>query len=71
MPIGWSESQKQYLREPGHFVIAIFGWLVAALAASLGAPFWFDTLQRVANIRANGRAPDEKTPSTRDKGPDK
>ena len=29
-------------------------------AASLGAPFWFDTLNRIIDIRANGRAPEEK-----------
>jgi len=26
---------------------------------SLGAPFWFDTLNRFMNIRNAGRAPDE------------
>jgi hypothetical protein len=35
------------------------GWIVSALAISLGAPFWFDTLNRFMNIRNAGRAPDE------------
>ena len=35
------------------------GWGLTTLAASLGAPFWFDTLQRIMNLRNNGRAPDE------------
>ena len=35
------------------------GWIVTALAVSLGAPFWFDTLNRFMNIRDAGRAPDE------------
>ncbi|MFY9728705.1 MAG: hypothetical protein WB579_10010 [Bryobacteraceae bacterium] len=35
------------------------GWIVTALAVSLGAPFWFDTLNRFMNIRNAGRAPDE------------
>ena len=43
--------------------IALFpmlcGWGLTTLAASLGAPFWFDMLQRVMNLRANGRAPEE------------
>lgn len=65
LPIGWDASARSYLFENGtlhrdHAVSAIFGWLVTALAASLGAPFWFDTLQRFINIRANGRAPGEK-----------
>ena len=29
----------------------IFGWLITAMALSLGAPFWFDMLKRVVNIR--------------------
>jgi len=60
VPIGWSEPQRQYLYDPGHFVGALLGWFLTALAASLGAPFWFDTLQRFVNIRSNGRSPDEK-----------
>jgi hypothetical protein len=38
---------------------AIIGWIITALAASLGAPFWFDTLNRFVNIRGNGRSPAE------------
>lgn len=35
------------------------GWLLTALAATLGAPFWFDTLNRIISIRATGKAPEE------------
>ena len=35
------------------------GWVVTVLAVSLGAPFWFDMLNRFMNIRNAGRAPDE------------
>jgi len=35
------------------------GWILTALAVSLGAPFWFDTLNQFMNIRSAGRAPDE------------
>lgn len=38
----------------------LFGWFLTAVAASLGAPFWFDTLNRFMNIRAAGTSPDEK-----------
>ena len=31
-----------------------------ALAKSLGAPFWFDMLNKVISIRSAGKAPDEK-----------
>ncbi len=30
---------------------SIFGWLTTALALSLGAPFWFDLLKKVMNIK--------------------
>jgi hypothetical protein len=36
------------------------GWFITVMAVSLGAPFWFDTLNRFMNIRSTGRAPDEK-----------
>jgi hypothetical protein len=36
------------------------GWLMSILAISLGAPFWFDTLNRFMNVRNAGRAPDER-----------
>lgn len=29
------------------------GWLIAAFAAMLGAPFWFDLLNRIVNLRAS------------------
>lgn len=37
----------------------LLGWIITALAVSMGAPFWFDTLNRFMNIRNAGRAPDE------------
>jgi hypothetical protein len=66
VPIGWSESQWQYLRDPGHLFSAVLGWFLTGLAASLGAPFWFDTLQRFVNVRSNGRSPDEKDIGTKE-----
>ena len=42
-----------------HLLSALAGWLLTALAASLGAPFWFQTLQRFITIRGNGRSPAE------------
>ena len=36
--------------DPAH----LFGWLFTAAAVSLGAPFWFDLLSRVAKLRGAG-----------------
>jgi hypothetical protein len=52
---GWSA----YFRGTGsgHKLLAIIGWLMTGLATSLGAPFWFDTLQRFLQIRGTGAKP--------------
>ena len=33
------------------------GWLLTAIAVSLGSPFWFDTLGRLSNLRGAGKTP--------------
>jgi hypothetical protein len=38
---------------------AVAGWFLTAFAASLGAPFWFETLTRFINIRGNGLKPED------------
>ncbi|SKC99133.1 hypothetical protein SAMN05660461_1379 [Chitinophaga ginsengisegetis] len=43
------------------------GWLVTALAISLGATFWFDLLQRLISIRQAGMKPEEKQDKSTDK----
>ncbi|HKT84174.1 MAG TPA: hypothetical protein VJQ84_10100 [Solirubrobacterales bacterium] len=35
----------------------IFGWLITAIAVSLGAPFWFDALGKLAGLRTTGKKP--------------
>jgi hypothetical protein len=42
-----------------HILSALVGWFITALAASLGAPFWFETLTRFINIRGNGLKPED------------
>lgn len=41
--------------------IKLVGFLITAFAARLGAPFWFDVLKRLVNLRSTGSNPDEKT----------
>jgi hypothetical protein len=48
--------------------IKILGLLLTALAISLGAPFWFDLLNKVISIRTAGRSPAEK-PKSPEGGP--
>ena len=35
------------------------GWIITVLAIALGAPFWFDFLNKFMNLRTSGRATDE------------
>jgi hypothetical protein len=64
LPIGW-ESFEQFrkLALPGRHGLAawfprLIGWLLTALAISLGAPFWFDLLNRFVNVRTTIRRPE-------------
>jgi hypothetical protein len=45
----------------GAFVMALVGWAITGAAASLGAPFWFDLLNKVMVIRSTVK-PHEKSP---------
>lgn len=35
----------------------LLGWILTALAISLGAPFWFDLLNKVMKVRSSGKVP--------------
>jgi hypothetical protein len=39
--------------------LKLSGLLLTAIALSLGAPFWFDTLSRLTRVRNTGKKPDE------------
>jgi hypothetical protein len=45
---------------------SIPGWLLTALALSLGAPFWFDLLNKLIRIRATGKKPEAATDANTD-----
>ena len=44
------------------WLIKILGLLMTGLAAAQGAPFWFDILEKLVNIRGTGDNPAEKQP---------
>ena len=50
------------------FWAKLLGLLLTALAISLGAPFWFDLLNKVISIRSAGRSPAER-PKSPEGGP--
>lgn len=59
LPLGWN----QWPRDRGEWVNKTIGLLLTALAVSLGAPFWFDLLKKVVNIRAAGGLPGAAAPA--------
>jgi hypothetical protein len=63
LPIGWAGG-KPFAEEdvPGggrssSWFVRVVGWILTALAVSLGAPFWFDLLNRFVNVRSSIRRP--------------
>jgi len=59
LPLGWDRKREGQLGAGG-WLLKLLGLLVTAAAASLGAPVWFDVLNRFVNIRGAGKAPEEK-----------
>ncbi|MFO0762695.1 MAG: hypothetical protein U0359_40030 [Byssovorax sp.] len=62
VPIGWSREGS--LPSPFHgagstlfWLRKLLGLMLTTLAASLGAPFWFDVLSKFISIRSAGKAP--------------
>ena len=68
LPVGWKGSYKDNLnylwhnKEAGSWrLLQLFpGWLITALAISLGAPFWFDLLNKFMVVRSTVK-PQEKS----------
>ena len=58
--IGWTKAPPINLKSMAWWRFAsqsFLGWVVTAFAITLGAPFWFDLLKRVMNIRAAAKKP--------------
>jgi hypothetical protein len=62
LPIGWPSARFEGVSDAGVFVVALvfalFGWVVTAFAASLGAPFWFEGIGWLLALRGTGAKPD-------------
>jgi uncharacterized protein YlaN (UPF0358 family) len=57
--LGWGGVDIQALTWQD-WALKVLGWIVTALAVSLGAPFWFDLLKKLVNIRGSGEKPKAK-----------
>jgi hypothetical protein len=54
--LGWDEDGKKAASE--HKGRKFLGWLITAFAISLGAPFWFDLLNKIIKVRGTGKKED-------------
>ena len=57
LPLGWNKRKGDPARPDlrDHFARTVGGWLLTFLALSLGAPFWFDALSKLAGLRTTGK----------------
>jgi hypothetical protein len=62
LELGWEQNVPENY---GQWAVKVLGLLLTALAASLGAPFWFDMLNKVVRLRSSvaARPPEEKAKS--------
>ena len=79
-PAGWADGHFFQLPDPGSdatkpnwilltpaawlFWTSLGGWLITAVSALFGAPFWFDTLQSLVRLKGAGPSPEEKDKGT-------
>jgi hypothetical protein len=54
LPLGWSEADDPQTWPLDKKVVKLLGWLITALAVSLGAGFWFDVLSKALQLRGSG-----------------
>ena len=70
-PAGWNQEAKQAWDFSGfsstkawYLFLVVLGWLLTAIAVTLGAPFWFDLLNKTLglNTRLSGATPAKSSP---------
>jgi hypothetical protein len=70
MPVGWG-NKLSWPSDAWDRILHVLGWIGVAIAASFGAPFWFDALNKLVNLRTAGPKPptaakdrDQQSPPT-------
>src|SRR6266496_631251 len=63
LPLGWNKSefaaQKNGLDWEGFIFTKLVGMAITVIDIMMGAPFWFDVLNKVSNLRGVGKKPEE------------
>lgn len=71
MALGWNgyNNQKVWYKKTAYVISQstqpkkLLGFLVTALALSMGAPFWFDLLSKLIQLRGAGNKPKSENPN--------
>lgn len=58
LPLGWQDETLRPAATFGGFAAKLAGWILTALAVSLGAPFWYDLIGRLVSLRWAGKTPE-------------
>lgn len=58
LPVGWAQAPELVIDSKQTWVM-FAGWLVTASSALFGAPFWFDVLQKLTQLRGTGKKPED------------
>ncbi len=56
--LGWDIDRVQSMTVE-EWIFKLIGLVITAFAISLGAPFWFDLLKKLVNVRGSGTKPEE------------
>jgi hypothetical protein len=70
LPMGWTREEgdpRSINITPQAWLVRLVGWLITAFAVSLGAPFWFDLLNKFIVVRSTVK-PHEKSREEGSKG---
>ena len=70
LPMGWTREEgdpRSIHITPQAWIVRLVGWLITAFAVSLGAPFWFDLLNKFIVVRSTVK-PHEKSREEGSKG---
>lgn len=55
-PIGWGDGVRAF-PQSDRWIWKLFGILISSIAIAMGAPFWFDLLNKIVNLRLTGPPP--------------
>jgi len=60
IPLGWTKQEcTEWKNNKGSYRIGkLSGLAITVLAMMMGAPFWFDVLNKIANLRGSGKKPE-------------